>query len=1161
MRNLKKILALVLALVMSLSLMATAGAADAGANGEQITPAYQTALDVLGKEGLKVFEGYSDGTFKPQQPITRAEVATILYRIATGDVNGTQSGIYTDMASTKFTDLEGANWARGYINYCANAELIVGVGNNKFQPSQNITGYATLAMVLRALGYDKAGEFRGSGWEIRTASLAKSLGITNNITDAQLGGAATREVVAEILFRAILNETVTYSALTSGGYTKTGETLAKKNLGLDDIVGVVTANEWADLYDDEPLAKDKTRLDVDGKNFNLDITSDAALLGTSVHAYVKDGRALTGLEDSGRNTIQNSEGAAAEVAKLKGGLKLTEGTEYMINFSEAGEVDYSDWRIEYVIELESDADRTLVEGNGGEWEADGKTYNKVIKVGQKITKVDMTLIQRIFYGSDNKAVDSADGVYDGEVYVGTKSTLGKDDISDEISYREFVSKYLNADSVKFDDSDNGESLRVIDNNNDGVAEYVLRVDFVMTTITDYNSRTETWTVEYDNTEIKNSEIATEEELAVGDVILYTYIDGVYHISFPETATESIAKRGIDYKKNTINCGDNTYTWSGIDRLAARYYQEITEVEVETSYTLFLDRYGYVRLATEANKGLALLTDAYYGTDWRNGDYRVETWAMGAEEATDVTVTADKGLSAWTRYADRTLDTDKAYDGFIDTYEERDHGNAGTWDRLHEFGQYRYGTLDQIGTQDDINGHYTGWSNGGNGTDPFRTNVAAYVEKDGEWTLYDVTANNSSRTNYHSYEIYDTGVDGSVSAKDRTMYGITAWNNDAKTVNTDENVRIQANTSTQYYWVQFNSRGEISKVESWTGYTNAPSDFIPERGYAITSEVAGMNDRYQVAEVVVFEDAYEEDFLRAWFVNAYRDNRSLLTAGWDGETYTSDVTIDSNVLNTGKLFEFVDADGDVISANYGKYHVYAGVVMTEGRILNGDYVALSRSTTTAIPREGEHFNSGIYADKVWKEFIFGEIPVYRLNDRVVGKLNSDGRDLEECTPRMDDLVLYMTNEKGEVALVIDVTQSEETAVYNSMLALWNEVVLDYYPTLSVSVTNKDGVGPDEYNYPANHTYPINNGTVKIPASVFEAEGWTVAEKGILVVCYGENSTYDRAGLLKEGGVNYFVIEGIKGVIGVEIEWVKVEAPEELDKDGAKAEIDGYRADEV
>ena len=50
----------------------------------------------------------------------------------------------------------------------------------------------------------------------------------------------------------------------------------------------------------------------------------------------------------------------------------------------------------------------------------------------------------------------------------------------------------------------------------------------------------------------------------------------------------------------------------------------------------------------------------------------------------------------------------------------------------------------------------------------------------------------------------------------------------------------------------------------------------------------------------------------------------------------------------------------------------------------------------------------------------------------------------------------------------------------------------------------------------------NGTVKIPASVFEAEGWTVAEKGILVVRYGENSTYDRAGWLKEGGVNYSLV---------------------------------------
>ena len=223
MRNLKKILALVLALVMSLSLMATAGAADAAAGGEQITPAYKTAIDVL--KGVEVFRGYEDGSIKPQNTITRAEVATILYRIATGDVKDAQSSIYTDM-NASFSDLNQANWARGYVNYCQNAELIVGVGGGKFNPNDKITGYATLAMILRALGYDKNGEFRGSGWEIRTAAKAHELGITKNITEAQLGGAATSEMVAEILFRAILNETVTYSPLTSGGYTKTGKTLA-----------------------------------------------------------------------------------------------------------------------------------------------------------------------------------------------------------------------------------------------------------------------------------------------------------------------------------------------------------------------------------------------------------------------------------------------------------------------------------------------------------------------------------------------------------------------------------------------------------------------------------------------------------------------------------------------------------------------------------------------------------------------------------------------------------------------------------------------------------------------------------------------------------------------------------------------------------------------
>ena len=91
MRNLQKILALVLALIMSFSLVATAGAfSDDG----DISDAYKDAVTVL--NGLEVFKGYDNGaTFQPKGNITRAEVAAIIYRIATGDVKDTQASIYS----------------------------------------------------------------------------------------------------------------------------------------------------------------------------------------------------------------------------------------------------------------------------------------------------------------------------------------------------------------------------------------------------------------------------------------------------------------------------------------------------------------------------------------------------------------------------------------------------------------------------------------------------------------------------------------------------------------------------------------------------------------------------------------------------------------------------------------------------------------------------------------------------------------------------------------------------------------------------------------------------------------------------------------------------------------------------------------------------------
>ena len=103
MRNLKKILALVLALVMSLSLMATAGASQFP-DVDDSNP-YKTAIDVL--DELKVFQGFEDGTFKPTDTLNRAQAAVLVYRISTGDVDNKYLDNYTDMAQSKFTDQIG----------------------------------------------------------------------------------------------------------------------------------------------------------------------------------------------------------------------------------------------------------------------------------------------------------------------------------------------------------------------------------------------------------------------------------------------------------------------------------------------------------------------------------------------------------------------------------------------------------------------------------------------------------------------------------------------------------------------------------------------------------------------------------------------------------------------------------------------------------------------------------------------------------------------------------------------------------------------------------------------------------------------------------------------------------------------------------------------
>ena len=108
MRNLKKILALVLALVLSLSLVTIASGADFNDADEiELTE----AVDVMTTIG--VFEGHNTGAFAPKGTLTREQAAKIITYMLLGE-----SADRLSVGSTSFSDVSASYWAAADIEYC-----------------------------------------------------------------------------------------------------------------------------------------------------------------------------------------------------------------------------------------------------------------------------------------------------------------------------------------------------------------------------------------------------------------------------------------------------------------------------------------------------------------------------------------------------------------------------------------------------------------------------------------------------------------------------------------------------------------------------------------------------------------------------------------------------------------------------------------------------------------------------------------------------------------------------------------------------------------------------------------------------------------------------------------------------------------------------------
>lgn len=287
MKNLKQVLALGMAFSLSLSTLASAAFTDQ----ESINKNNADAIELL--TTLDIIQGYEDGSFRPENTVTRAQMAKMIYTIRNG---GNDNADAYKTVTTSFDDIQG-HWAEGYIKYLQNTGIVSGKSTTKFRPDQTVTTAEAMKMALVLGGYraEKA-NLTGADWLNNTVALAT----TNRLTDkvvSPMAGNCTRQDAAQILANALSMTAVQWSELVNGFVNDGNTGLA---IGGEKIT---VGYKWMDLTTYVGRLESSGDLSIDGgdagnNQFRVDVetVNDVRRNGTVTFKDGKDHTDLVGQE-------------------------------------------------------------------------------------------------------------------------------------------------------------------------------------------------------------------------------------------------------------------------------------------------------------------------------------------------------------------------------------------------------------------------------------------------------------------------------------------------------------------------------------------------------------------------------------------------------------------------------------------------------------------------------------------------------------------------------------------------------------------------------------------------------------------------------------------------------------------------------------------------
>ena len=236
------------------------------------------AVNVLNKLG--VINGYDDGSFKPNNNVTRAEFTAMLLRTrGMGNVGS------TSLENPPFPDVTtpDVSWAIANIRTARELGIINGYDDGTFKPNNNVSYEEAVKMIVCALGYGEMGA-EGAFWYSKYLMTATSLGFLEGAGGA-VATPATRATIASMLYNCLEVKLAENNAITD-------KTILENDLKLTKNVGYISSNPEISLSKPNAnLRADEVEITVDGiaSTYKVDDASKYNdMLGAQIEFYYQN---------------------------------------------------------------------------------------------------------------------------------------------------------------------------------------------------------------------------------------------------------------------------------------------------------------------------------------------------------------------------------------------------------------------------------------------------------------------------------------------------------------------------------------------------------------------------------------------------------------------------------------------------------------------------------------------------------------------------------------------------------------------------------------------------------------------------------------------------------------------------------------------------------